>query len=109
MFARSLEDLLRREYSLADRLRRPYSLTVAVKNTGSISASISHVAVEFPSNGTVIYAYRLPRPITISPWGAATINYDNCTSSSLPPPGTQVAVVVVTTNGLLAQYTTTWP
>jgi len=109
VFARSLEDLLRREYSLADRLRRPYSLTVAVKNTGSISASISHVAVEFPSNGTVIYAYRLPRPITISPWGAATINYDNCTSSSLPPPGIQVVVVVVTTNGVLAQYTTTWP
>jgi len=59
VFARSLEDLL----------RRPYSLTVAVKNTGSVSVSISHLAVESPSNGTVIYAYRLPRPITISPWG----------------------------------------
>jgi len=79
------EDLLRREYSLADRLRRPYSLTVAVENTGSVSASISYVAVEFPSNGTVICVYRLPRPITISPWGAATINYDKCTPSSSSP------------------------
>ncbi|AMD30709.1 hypothetical protein [Acidilobus sp. 7A] len=87
----------------------PYRVGAAVENIGDVSASINYIAVEFASNASVICSYSPPAPISIPPGGVKDLSFSGCSPSQAPAPGTPVAVVVSTTDGVTATCTITWP
>lgn len=89
-----------------------YKVYATVDNLGETTATINYMAVEFAANSSVICSTSSPLPsssTTIQVDKSATL-YFTCSSLSITPAaGTEVEIVVSTTDGITATYSTTWP
>jgi hypothetical protein len=92
------------------------TVSATVENIGGVAATINYMAVEYATNASVICTNTSAltstpssAKATIPPGKSVTLSFACTPSSPAPAAGTPVEIVVSTSNGVTATYTTTWP